>query len=332
MKRKIKAVLSGLVAVVLTISMLGYLTELVERKASKEKYQDFFEEKENFDVLFFGASHMLNAVYPMELWRDYGITSYNFGGHGNTIPLSCWVLQNTLDYTQPELVVIDCLGLGNMGKTQSDYSQVHLSLDALPLSATKVRAVRDLLDDEWMAEHAAESENQGEKKVPLGLLWDYSVYHERWTELVQDDFRPEKTLEKGAETRIGVAVPQKYPVVNASEKFEGDSIAIEYLEKTIVDCHSRGIDVLLTYLPFPASEGSQREANRVYEIAEQYNVAYINFLAMDTVDYDVDCYDAGSHVNSSGARKVTDYIGKYIREHFQIEDHRNDPAYAGSFR
>lgn len=329
MKKTIKAILSGAVAVALTVFMLGYLTELTERKASEEKYQDFFEEELDFDVLFMGTSHMINAVYPMELWKDYGITSYNFGGHSNPLAMDYWMLENALDYTQPKLVVIDCQSLGGQVKVQGDYSQAHLSMDAFPFSAKKVKAVFDLLDSKRLTEQAEDSEDEGEKRVPLGMLWDFSVYHERWTELTQDDFSPEKTLEKGAETRIGVAVPEKYPAVDAGEKYEGDSVGIDYLGKMINDCRARGIDVLLTYLPFPATEGYQREANRAYEIAEQYDVAYLNFLAMDVVDYDTDCYDARSHMNSSGARKVTDYIGRYIMEHFQLEDHRSDPAYAG---
>ena len=35
-----------------------------------------------------------------------------------------------------------------------------------------------------------------------------------------------------------------------------------------------------------------------------------------------------SHLNDSGARKVSYYIGEYIRENYDLPDRRNDPAYA----
>ena len=95
----------------------------------------------------------------------------------------------------------------------------------------------------------------------------------------------------------------------------------------IEDCQKRNIEVLLTYLPFPAGEGQQMEANRVYDIAEKYGVDYINFLDLDTVNYGVDCFDANSHLNPSGARKVTKYLGQYITEHYDIEDKRSNADY-----
>ena len=96
----------------------------------------------------------------------------------------------------------------------------------------------------------------------------------------------------------------------------------------VVTCESRGIEVLLINLPYPASENNRRVANRLYDIAEEYGVGYINFLNMDVVDYDTDMNDKGSHLNPSGARKVTDYLGEYITEHYDITDKRLDAAYS----
>lgn len=45
----------------------------------------------------------------------------------------------------------------------------------------------------------------------------------------------------------------------------------------IEDCQDRGIEVVLTYLPFSAAPVQQMTANYIYDIAEEYNVGYINF-------------------------------------------------------
>ena len=45
------------------------------------------------------------------------------------------------------------------------------------------------------------------------------------------------------------------------------------------------------------------------------------------IDWTKDSYDRGDHLNLSGARKVTSYLGKYIGEKYGMEDRRNDPAY-----
>ena len=88
----------------------------------------------------------------------------------------------------------------------------------------------------------------------------------------------------------------------------------------------RGIEVLLTYLPFPAWEEAQKEANRVYDIAAEYGVEYINFLELDLINYKTDCSD-DQHINLSGGRKVTEYLGQYIIDHYDVADHRNNAAY-----
>ena len=64
------------------------------------------------------------------------------------------------------------------------------------------------------------------------------------------------------------------------------------------------------------------------KICDEYDVNYINFLSMDVVDYNTDCYDKDSHLNPSGARKVTDYLGQYITENYDIPDQRQNEAYS----
>ena len=141
MLRKIKIILSCFVTLCLTVCILGRLTDLMERKDSRSKYADFFEQKDNFNVLFMGTSHVINAVQPMELWDDYGIVSYNLGGHANRIATTYWTMENALDYTTPDLVVIDTFSVSNKMKCYDVFSYIHLSLDAFPLSPTKIKAV-----------------------------------------------------------------------------------------------------------------------------------------------------------------------------------------------
>lgn len=333
MKQKLWRIVSCALTLCLLAVSLSFLTNLTEGKDSIKNYQPFFEQESNFDVLFMGTSHVIFGVFPMELWNDYGIVSYNIGGHANELATTYWVMENALNYTTPKLVIVDCFMLEENTKTYDKFSYAHRSLDVFPLSAYKIKAILDLLDDPAMSEKIENGTVvESEKRTPIGLLWDFSVYHSRWNELGQDDFQPVVTSEKGAEyTHIAVAVPQDFPKIDRNEKLTEDTVAIKYLNKIIESCQERGIDVLLTYIPFPAKEDLQKEANRVYDIAAEYGVNYINFLDMGVVNYDTDCFDSGSHLNPSGARKVTDYLGKYIIEHYQIPDQRNNPEYSGWF-
>ena len=301
---------------------------MMQRKESLQKYGPFFEHAKDYDVLFMGSSHMINAVYPMELWEHYGITSYNLGGHQNQLPTTYWVTENALDYAHPKAVVIDCHYLLRNDKTPSTFENMHLSFDSFPFSITKARAVFDLLDKKEIKRWKEEDEEiSAEKRSRLGLLWDYSVYHVRWEEISKEDFEVEMTTEYGAESRVLVAQPG--PVAdNSGKKFEGETVGIEYLEKTIENCKKRGITVILTFLPYPiGSEDRWKDVNTVYDIAKKHDIAYLDFLAMNIVDFTTDCFDTDSHLNPSGAWKVTDQLGKYLHDTVGIPDHRGDAVY-----
>lgn len=329
MQRKFKIAISCVITMCLTVCFLYNLTNLMERKTSKEKYADFYEQKEDFDVLFMGTSHVVNGVFPMELWNDYGIISYNFGGHGQPMATTYWVMENALEYTNPTIIVIDCHFLSRNIKCPENFSIIHESFDSFPFSTTKVRAIRDLLDDPVWDEQMANDtayKNQ-EQRTKIGLLWNYSVYHSRWTELWQPDFEFSRSYEKGAESRIKVT-RGNLNKISSEQKMAPGAIDEQYLRKMIEDCQDRGIEVLLTYLPFPASEEEQMEANYIYDISEEYGVDYINFLDMDLINYQTDLYDEASHLNPSGARKVTEYLGEYLISNYDISDQRNNEDYS----
>ena len=219
MKEGLK-VITWLVIISLFVGIgLHYLSWIVERKDSYRKYEPFYQQEENFDVLFIGQSHVLNGIFPMELWNEYGIVSYNMAGHGNRLATTYWVMKNALDYTQPKLIVVDCGMLAQEDKTGL-AEQVHLSLDHFPLSENKIAAIEDLFpedDTKW------------------DFLWKFSTYHNRWNTLTSEDYEPTLNIEKGAESRINVAIPAKTRYFESTFKTEGDTMGVQYLEKIIHD-------------------------------------------------------------------------------------------------
>lgn len=314
MHKYIKNIFNCIMVIIITLVMFNATANIVERKESVIKNQDFISEKRNIDVLFLGTSHVINGVYPMELWDDYGIVSYNLAGHDTPIATSYWVMENALNYTNPRVVVIDCLGIRDVARVSSNFDFTHICFDVFPLSLTKIQAVNDLLKDN--AEHSK-----------WDLLFPFSQYHNRWNQLTNADFYVEYNCEKGAEMRVDLVRPLYFDKISPEQKVQEDTLAMKYLKRIISECNERGIEVLLTYLPFPAEPSYQEEANRGYDIAEEYGVEYINFLDMDIVNYETDCYDESSHLNPSGARKVTNYLGRYIMTNYGVQDQRSNIDY-----
>ncbi len=312
MKKIWTKVLCVLVSVVVLAACIHKLGFLLENKLAYQKMGEFIATGEEYDVLFLGTSHMAMGIYPMELWEDYGIASYNLAGNGHPMASSYWVMMNAFDYAEPQLVVIDCYTVERNEKVPGDGKFTHESLDEIPLSLTKVRAVCDLFDD---------------TDCRMEYLWNFSMYHNCWSELKKDDFTAEYGLGKGAYYNDIVELPKDVSQIDKKSDMELDSVGTLYLEKMIEECQRRNIDVLLTYVPFPAQEEEQLEARAVNHIAEKYRVNYINFLERSDVNYNTDCYDPASHLNASGARKVTQYLGNYIQTEYGIPDHRGEAEY-----
>lgn len=305
-------IVSVIVFLILFLGIYAYADRVLERKDAYIKHAPFFEEKNDFDVLFLGTSHIRDGVYPMELWNGYGISSYNLGGPGNSLGVSYWNLVNALDYTTPKLVVIDCPQISYSEMLAENSNFTHTTFDEFPLSVNKVKAICDL----------AEEGNR------MAYLWPFSVYHSRWNELTKSDFTANPSLDKGARFRISAAMPIESEQISPDEKSSMDTVGVDYLCKMIELCQERDIEVLLTYLPFPATESKLREANLVYDIAGLYGVRYINFFEGELlVDFDTDMADSDSHLNASGARKITEYLGEYMQENYGLTDRREDSAY-----
>ena len=318
-------ILESCVFVVLACVVLAGATRVLERKASRNQFGPFLENPQQYDVLFFGDSHFVNSLFPMELWKDYGIAGYNLACYGNTMPANYWSMMNALDYADPEVVVVAVNGVQKDLKVTGSSSDLHTALDFYPLSRTKARAIEDLMDDP----HARDDD--GNRYVDM--KWEYyftlGKYHSRWSELNPGDVKPVLNVQKGADMMVGVAPTEDYDIIDSDMYAEESGAGYRYMRMMIEECQSRGIDVLLVHLPFPASEDSQMHGNTVSSIAEEYGIGYIDFVQMDSVvDYAVDCYDQQSHLNISGGQKVTDYIGRYLMDHYQLADRRGDAAYA----
>ena len=320
-----KHILESCVFVLLLSVSLAYCTRILERKASSNQFGPFLENPQQYDVLFFGDSRFVNCLFPMEIWEDYGIPGYNLSCYGNTMPVNYWSMMNALDYATPKVVVLAVNGVRKDLKVTGSSSDLHTAFDFFPLTRTKIRAIYDLTDDPRAAD------DDGNRYTDM--RWEYCFtlgkYHSRWSEISPGDFKGNPNVQLGADMMVGVAPTEDYNLIDADQYAEEIGVGYLYMRKTIEECQRRGIEILLVHLPYPASENSQMNANTVGSIAEEYGVNYIDFVSMDSVvDYTVDCYDQQAHLNPSGGWKVTDFLGQYLSERYDLADRRGDKDYA----
>ncbi len=326
MKNKVTLFLKTIIFLVILLLCMVAVSLVVERKSSYDKNEMFMREaKENhIDALIFGSSHVINGINPIQLYDEYGYTSYNLGGYGSVLLSSYWQFRLALEYCTPKLVVVDAYMLENDIRyiddpnANVDSDELHLNIDRFPLSKTKYEAINDMF-------------SQQDKKYPY--LMDYIIYHDRWKELVEDDF---KRLNGTAKINHLMGAVMEYGVHSAGlnyTDFQAGSLGREtvgttYLRRIIEDCQDRGIQVVVVTVPFLAMQENQEAAHTAAEIAAQYSVPYLNMLEVpEIIDYNTDMADAG-HLNILGAEKVTTYLGDYIASVAELPDHRGDDEYA----
>ena len=315
-KKKIYGVTKLIIFFFILFICFKAVNDVTKRKYSYEKTTDFFYQEENFDVLFMGSSHTMNGVFPMQLWNDYGIISYNMANLSESLVITYYNMLLSLKHTTPKLVVIDAYMATDENKIRNNNKdRVHNTFDAYPISYTKYLAIEDLFGKENLLDYEIE------------FLFNFSLYHSRWDELTEEDFNYCK-YEKGALSNISVATPNKVKEFKDVDIYDDEeTVNMEYLRKIIEYCQENEIEVLVTFIPYPAPNNDVSISKYVQTICDEYGIKYINFLNMDIVNYNTDCYDSYSHLNPSGARKVTDYLGQYIMENYDIPDQRENEVY-----
>lgn len=319
-------VLKRLVAVLLTIMliMVGLfsvqnITRLKSASTRDMSYKTYFDYADEYDVLYLGTSHVMYGINPLEIWNDYGITSYNWGSPTCTIPSIYWKLMNVLDYSVPKLVVVDCYRATWTCKSYNAY-RLHEAFDAFPLSYTKWKAMNDLMKDQ----PRMQDQNIYSDRDMLNLLFPLSAYHSRWDEIEASDFAYQFVDTKGCEFEVKVGEPSEISNTTEKEEITDEMQGVIYLRKIIEECQNRNIPILLTYLPYPTDEVWKKESNMIQQIADEYGVEYINFTNTDVVNCYTDYSKPTSHLNITGQRKVSEFLGNYIIENYDIEDRRDD--------
>ncbi len=325
MKKKVLLAFKTALFLLILFGCLFIVSLIVERKSSYDKNEQFFKEAkaDHVDAFILGSSHVINGINPLQLYEDYGITAYNLGGYGSVLLSSYWQMMMALDYCTPKVVVVDAYMLENDIRYVDDpganvsSDELHLNIDRFPLNRTKITAVNDMITDQ-------------DKKY--SFLADFIVYHDRWKELDANDF---KRITGDAAINHMMGAVMNYELHSAEYTYNdyltgtlpNDTVGTTYLKKIIEECQSRGIDVVVTTVPFLAMEEDQKAAHTASAIAQEYGVASVNMLEVPgIIDINADMADPG-HLNALGAKKVTAYLGNYLNSNFDLADHRGDQNY-----
>ena len=115
--------------------------------------------------------------------------------------------------------------------------------------------------------------------------------------------------------------------IETKARIQSDSL--KYLTKIHEFCRDNNIELLITAVPCPKlwNIGKHRAMS---EWADENGVDFLDMnLLLDEIgiDWQMDTMDGGNHVSFEGSKKVTAFMGNYLKIHYSLEDHRGDSYY-----
>ena len=125
-------------------------------------------------------------------------------------------------------------------------------------------------------------------------------------------------------------LPAKRPLAD----YRFADVCYEYLDRITKLCKEKGVELILVKAPSLYPYWYEQYDEQMAEYARENGLAYYNFTACIEdigLDFQVDTYDAGLHLNHTGAEKLSRYFGQILAENHGIPDRRNDPDVAAVY-
>lgn len=278
-----------------------------------------------FDVALLGSSHMNGGIDPNVLWKQYGITSFNYATGGQPIDVTYYLLQEVLKKHTPSVVAVDLFYLG-MTEPYGETGLVSNALDNMRFSANKLDAV-------W---------NCTPPEERLSFLLPVLKYHFRWSSLTWADFTYDSSsiyYLKGFGAGTDRYGKSDISYADTDKRAPVPEQTLSYFYKFIELSREKGFQLVFVNMPsdYTDSDGAdgwvddcEAMFNTVADLSEQEGVPFLDLCdEMDDIglDFAQDMNNSG-HLNVWGAYKVSEYFGNYLKQSYPLPDRRADSELA----
>ena len=325
--KKFKRILSVLAVLLVFVLVLDFFNRLLTPKYATELVEgsmigQYYEEAGNHDVIFIGDCEVYSNFSPMEMYRQQGITAYVRGTSQQLIWQSYYILKETLKYETPKVVVFNVNAMRYDEPVKEEFHR--LTIDNMKWSAEKVGIIQaSMTEEETFASYV------------LPIL----RYHSRITELTAEDwqylFRDKYSTYNGYLMKKEVLPVEKLPTKRPLANYQFSDICYDYLEKMTQLCKEEGVELVLVKAPSLYPYWYEEYSSQIAQFAQTHQLRYYDLTQdVDTIglDFSQDTYDAGLHLNLSGATKLSGYFAKILAENHGVPDRRADSAIAAEYK
>ena len=332
--RIVKIICFCLVAVLMVNALEGLFKPkwLENRWASSKTNKSFYElEKNSTEVLFFGASVIAATADPYQLYEDYGISSYNLGVMSQPMIGTFFWFKEALDTQDIKVAVVEIKSAGKSSEKAEEKARK--SYDYMRIGKNKLQ---------YAIEYNSVQRDEDEVKPDLfSYLFPLSLYHSRWSELNYDDYDfflgNNKSYTRGFSVLSTQFKDMNTYIEEDAQKglydgFEVESDKIEspnevnakYVRRIIELAKERNVKLL--FVKSPDTGWKEKQHNYIQKIADENDIPFIDMNLKSVrkeldFNYKTDLADA-IHLNIKGAKKTSEFLGKYLTENYDLTDYR----------
>lgn len=318
-----KRLLKGSIVVILIAALISVRFFHVLSWKQSDGILKYYKYDDNcMDVIVYGPSRSFCTVNPVLMWDKYGIACVNAGEAGQNIGSTYCYMKETLKNQTPKIMLIEL----------SLLTEIDNGMDGnLYINTINMKWSRNYIENvvyEW-----SHSGYAGNYAMLKWLIAKFPVFHSRYDELTRDDYQPANN-KKSAYVLDWTSEPYETPEacsVTGTTVLPEESV--QYLDQMMALAKESGATPVFFVAPHIITNERMMEFNAAEEYIESKGYDFINFNAIYRdigFDYGTDMRNeghTGSHVNNSGATKVTEYLTEYLHENYDLPDRRNEAGY-----
>ena len=250
------------------------------------------EPDNTIDLMVIGNSEAYATIVPMELWNDYGYTSYICASPEQPLPLTIRLVVEALKHQKPKMIILEA-------------SSMHLTSDLSDASDQVLNHFLKVFQyhDRWKNLSKEDFTSKPEyTNINIMKGYEYS------NEVVGLDVN---TIEKTSES---AAIPR-----------------VNQIYIRLINYICKKNDIKFTIVRAPSSlYWSEEVYQNIKTFCDNNGMDYVDLNVGEnkvTIDWTKETRDAGVHLNHVGAVKATKQLGKYLHSTNLLENHKEDEKF-----
>lgn len=296
----------------LIFSGLNYVLRPANTDQSFIQIEAYHSMPENsVDVLFLGSSHMWHGIDTKYLFDEYGLRGYNYASNWQHIATTELFLEDALSTQKPKLIVIDTQRINDV------FADVYLDGEIYYTKALNAPIGKE----RYLSTVLTQNNNAAD-----AYHFPFLSFHNNWEDIDKNNFIYGNDIPDFKATLGYDPVSDRLDEDDSfiledaeiNEEMEINHEQLEIMDRIIQLASDNGAKLLFITLPY-GNIYNFGNATKAY--ADSKGIEYLNLfdhleeLALD----EEDDFSDPSHLNTSGALKITKYVythclGDYTNE------------------